>query len=289
MTLITQDPIGLIRDSLATLPRALKQVGLLVSEDAEWVLRANVEDIAQRAGVSPPTIIRFCRHIGYAGLRDFKLILAQRLAVGVPHFQHNTASKNAQGEPHTLLQTIATDTAQLLNEWASHYSPEPLERAINALAGAHKIDCYGIGNTSVFLANDAQARFFRLGINSHAYFDPHMQLYSAATLSKNDVLLAISHVGRQQSLLEAVDVAKKGGATIIAITQNNTPLAQLADVVLPIVIPEDPSVRLGMESYTAQLLLLETLVVGISMQLGQATINQPERFRLMLEERKSTK
>ena len=36
-------------------------------------LRANVDALARRAKVSPPTIVRFCRALGFAGLREFKL------------------------------------------------------------------------------------------------------------------------------------------------------------------------------------------------------------------------
>lgn len=276
------DPLGQIQDQMETLPRALRQVGRVVIDDAQWLLRANVEEIAQRAKVSPPTIIRFCRYLGYDGLRDFKLVLAQRLALGAPHLSHEVGSKS---DGHSLLQKLVADTAQRLAEWVSQFDASPLERAIDALSMAQRIDCYGVGNTSMFLANDAQARLFRYGKHSHAYFDPHMQLYSAATLRPADVVLAISHVGRQASLLEAVDMAKKGGAVIVGITQLGTPLAQHADIVLPIVGPQDVSVRMGLESNTAQLLLLETLVVGVGQKLGLPTMVQPERFRELIEKR----
>ena len=92
----------------------------------------------------------------------------------------------------------------------------------------------------MFMASDAQARFSRLGLSSNFYFDAHLQLVSAATMTKSDVVLAISHVGRMPFLLEAVEVAKEQGAMVVAITQPDTPLAEMADVVLPVVVPADP-------------------------------------------------
>jgi len=89
----------------------------------------------------------------------------------------------------------------------------------------------------MYMASDAQARFSRLGLTSNFYFDAYFQLASAATLQRNDVVLAISHVGRMPYLLEAIDVAREQSATIVAITQPHTPLARSADFVLPIVVP----------------------------------------------------
>jgi RpiR family carbohydrate utilization transcriptional regulator len=284
MTPTTDDPLALIRHRIDVMPRALRQVATLIIEDAEWVLRANVDEIGERAAVSPPTIIRFCREMGYSGLRDFKLILAQRLAVGIPHMDHGS---QPWSNGYELLQTVYTDMCRLVGTWTKSCDPNSIDKAIDALANANRIDCYGIGNTSMFLANDAQSRLFRLGKNSHAYFDPHMQMYSAATLSTGDVLLAISHVGIQSTLLEAVSVAKKGGATVIGITQRGTPLATQSDIVLSIVMPEDTSIRMGVESNTSQLLLLESLIVGVSSKSSAKKISDLERFQTVLTSRKN--
>src|SRR6266567_291887 len=140
---------------------------------------------------------------------------------------------------------------------------------------------FAVGNTSMFMASDAQARFSRLGLVSNFYFDAHLQLISAATMNKHDVALAISHVGRMPFLLETVDVAKEQGAMIIAITQPDTPLAARADIVLP----ADPSMRVGTEAYLAQMAYLEILMVGTGLRRGPPALRQLKRVRQVLQER----
>jgi D-arabinose 5-phosphate isomerase GutQ len=152
-------------------------------------------------------------------------------------------------------------------------------------AKAQRVDCYAVGNTSMFMASDAQARFSRLGLHSNFYYDAHLQLISAATMSRHDVVLAISHVGRMPFLLESVGVAKEREATIIAMTQPLTPLAKLADIVLPIVVPADPSMRVGTEAYLAQLAYLEILMVGTGLRRGPPALTQLKRIRDVLRER----
>jgi RpiR family carbohydrate utilization transcriptional regulator len=282
LRLVVGDVLGAMRDRAGTLPQAQQQVAAAMLEDPEFALRANVDALARRAKVSPPTIIRFCRALGFAGLREFKLRLAQTLAVGTSTLHRAVApGDNMRTVTHKVLQGAASALVNL----EQHVTPEAVERAVSCIAGARRIDCYGVGNTSMFMASDAQARFSRLGLTSNSYFDAHLQLISAASMNKSDVVLAISHVGRMPTLLEAVEVAREQGATIIAITQLNTPLAERADVVLPIVVPADPSMRVGTEAYLAQMVYLEILMVGAGMRRGPSAVRQLQRVRQVLRER----
>ncbi len=47
----------------------------------------------------------------------------------------------------------------------------------------------------------------------------------AATLEKKDVVLAISTTGKPKEVMDAVAIAKEYGATVIAVTKPNSPLA----------------------------------------------------------------
>jgi RpiR family transcriptional regulator, carbohydrate utilization regulator len=147
------------------------------------------------------------------------------------------------------------------------------------------VECYSVGTVSTFLASDAQSRFARLGLNSNAYFDAHMQLISAAALSPRDVVLAVSHVGRMPTLLEAVALAREQGATVIGITRPDTPLAQRCTIPLGMVVPEDTTVRVGTEAYLAGQVLIEVLMVGVGLRLGPAAIERLKRVRAVLRER----
>ena len=272
----------MVRERAATLSPAQRRVAAAVLDDPQFALRANVDTLARQAKVSPPSIIRFCRALGFAGLREFKLNLAQTLAIGTSTLHRALApGDNMQAITHKVLQGAASALANL----EQHIAPAVIERAVVQIAKARRVDCYAVGNTSMFMASDAQARFSRLGLNSNFYFDAYLQLVSAATMNRNDVVLAISHVGRMPFLLESVGVAKGQGATIIAMTQPNTPLAELADIVLPIVVPEDPLMRVGTEAYLAQLAYLEILMVGTGLRRGPPALSQLKRVRQVLQER----
>ena len=63
----------------------------------------------------------------------------------------------------------------------------------------------------------------------------------AATLGKRDVVLAISTTGKPREIVDAATIAKEYGATIVAITKPNSPLAMAADIPLGLYVPETPN------------------------------------------------
>ncbi|MEO7499670.1 MAG: MurR/RpiR family transcriptional regulator [Casimicrobiaceae bacterium] len=278
----TADPLARIREELHSYSAAHRQVGQVFLDAPEWSIRANIEEIARLAEVSAPTVIRFCRALGFDGFSDFKLGLAQSLAVGTP-FLHRAIGPG-DGVP-SILHKVLYGAAALLTDLEKQLDAAMFEAAIDKIASASRVECYGAGVTSGFLANNAQARFSRLGLASNAYFDAHLQLISAAALNERDVVLAISHVGRMPTLLEAVEVAREQGATVIAMTQPRTPLAERCTIPILIEVPEDAAVRVGTESYLACLVLIEALMVGVGQRLGPAAIDRLKRVHKVLFER----
>ena len=71
-----------VKTALPRLPPAEQRVGQLVLDDPAGFARLPVSAIAHQAGVSTPTVVRFCRSLGYDGLTDFKEKLAAQLAAG---------------------------------------------------------------------------------------------------------------------------------------------------------------------------------------------------------------
>lgn len=278
----TTDPLIRIRADLDSYSAAHRQVGKVFLDAPDWLIRANIEAIARLAEVSARTVIRFCRALGFDGFSDFKLRLAQSLAVGTP-FLHRTIS--GSDSVASILHKILFGAAAVLTGLEKQLDASAIEAAIGKIASARRVECYGVGATSTFLANNAQARFSRLGLASNAYFDAHLQLISAAALSSQDVVLAISHVGGMPTLLEAVEVAREQGAAVIGITQPNTPLAQRCTIPIAIEVPDDAAVRVATEAYLASQVLIEVHMVGVGLRLGPAAIDRLKRVHDVLFER----
>jgi RpiR family carbohydrate utilization transcriptional regulator len=73
-----------IRTHINSLSKSEKKVAATILANPQLALAENLTALAKNAEVSEPTVIRFCRAIGYEGWHDFKLKLAQSLALALP-------------------------------------------------------------------------------------------------------------------------------------------------------------------------------------------------------------
>ncbi len=274
------DILRAITGRLDTMSAGQRRIAAMILEDPRWAMQSNVEDLAVRARVSAPTIVRFARLVGCDGLRDLKLKLAAALAVGAPYLHRSISVDNSAAD---VARSVVGSVTSVLTEWQRQLVPAAIESAADAMHRASRVDCFGTGATSNFLAQDMQARLFRLGITTNAFSDAHLQLVAAATQTKADVLFAISFVGRMPTLLEAAAVAKAHGATLIALTRTHTPLAAMADIVLGIDVPRDATMRVGTDAYVVQLLMIEILMVIIGLKRGASTITRLSEIHQILQ------
>jgi len=279
---MTSKVLAKIAEAIASAPTSRRSVLALIQQDPQRVLDESFEQLAQRAGSSLPTVMRTCRDLGYPGLREFKLALAQEMAVSGSPLHRRVRLHDAAA---AVISKVIKGATTAVSGVQAQLSVAAVEAAADAIVRASRVDCYSVGVTSSFMASDMQARLFRLGLVSNAYLDIHLQLVSAATIGKQGVVFAISHVGGMPSLLEAVDVARSQGATVIALTQQGTALAERADIVLGIHVPEDPVMHVGTEAYLVHLTVIEIVTVLVAQCLGDLAVKRLGGVRDVLSTR----
>ncbi|MFX1734920.1 SIS domain-containing protein [Paraburkholderia sp. A1RI_3L] len=252
-----------MRDQLRPSERKLADY---VLESPREVLDLSMTEVADRAGVSQPTIARFCRALGFSGFREFKIRLAQGVAAGVPAVYRDVRpDEPVPGVAAKVLDRTIGALIQVRNTLSS----DAVAAAIALLAAARRIEFYGAGGSGI-AAQDMQHKFFRLGMPSVAYSDPHTFLMSAALLSDGDVVVTISNTGRTRDIVDAAKAALAGGAKVIAITHGNSPLARIATVGLHANVDEDTDIFSPMTSRTSHLAIGDILAVGVALQRGPA-------------------
>lgn len=271
-----------IRASIPALPPAEQRVARLLLADPRGFATQPVAELAGRAQVSKPTVVRFCRSVGYDGLADFKLKLAGSVNEGVP-FVHRAVDEDDK-TADIVVKVVDNAVAALLRYRNAAAAPA-MERAIDALVAAgragRRIEFYGVGNSGI-VAQDAQHKFFRLGVHAQAVSDGHVQVMSATMLQPGDVAVVISNSGRSRDLLDVADITRRKGATLVAVTASGSPLALLARhagaVLLAADHPEDADRYSPMVSRLLHLMIVDILTTGVALKLGSA------RLRPMLAE-----
>ena len=269
-----------IRASIPALPPAEQRVAKLLLTDPRSFATLPVVELAERAHVSKPTVVRFCRSIGYDGLADFKRKLAGSVNEGVPFVHRAVDDDDKAGD--IVVKVIDNAVAAMLR-YRNAAASQSVERAIAALAETgrnstqgRRIEFYGVGNSGI-VAQDAQHKFFRLGVTAAAVSDGHMQVMSATMLKAGDCAVIISNSGRSRDLLDVAEIARKRGATVIIITASGSPLAQEArhgseHILLAADHPEDADRYSPMVSRLLHLLIIDILTTGVALRLGSAQL-----------------
>lgn len=269
-----------LRERQGELPEAQARVVACVLDDPRAAVAATVEQLAHQAGVSMPTIVRTCRSFGFESVREFMLALAQDLALSGSYLHRSVRPDDSAQDVASKIIHAAVSSLTALGRGLD---VAVIDQVADRLAQAQRIDCYSVGAASTFMASELQSRLFRLGRTANAIFDAHQQLVSASTLGPGGVAFVISHVGRMPYTLEAARFARSQGATVVALTQPETPLAQIADCVLAVSVPQDAVMRVGTEAYLAHLVVIEILMVRLAQRLGPVATRGLQQFRELLE------
>ena len=272
-----------IRAAIPALPPAEQRVARLLMADPRSFATLPVTELAERSRVSKPTVVRFCRSIGYDGLADFKRKLAGSVNEGVPFVHRAVDDDDKAGD--IVVKVIDNAVAAMLR-YRNAAAVQNVERAIEALTQTARkggrIEFHGVGNSGI-VAQDAQHKFFRLGVSAAALSDGHVQVMSATMLGAGDCLVVISNSGRSRDLLDVVEIARRKGATLIVLTSSGSPLAHEAqggaqNILLAVDHPEDADRYSPMVSRLLHLLVIDILSTGVALRLGSA------RLRPMLQE-----
>ena len=257
-----------IEASLPSLAPAEQRVARLMLSDPRAFANLPISELAARSQVSKPTVVRFCRSVGYNGLSDFKLKLAGSVSEGVPFIHRSVDTDDKTGD---VVVKVIDNTVAAFLKYRNDASVNAIERAAQMLVAAcnanRRIEFYGVGNSGI-VAQDAQHKFFRLGVNAIAYSDGHMQVMAASILAPGDVVLLISNSGRTRDLMDACDIARRNGAGTIVISASGSPLASAGQIHLGADHPEGFERYSPMVSRLLHLLIIDILATCVALRLG---------------------
>ncbi len=270
------DIVARLREIADTGHRSDQRVAAAILSDADFATHASIERLAEKAGVSEPTITRFCRMLGFEGTREFKVKLAQSLAVA-GRFIIAAPSQEAMG--NDVPSIIAHSAAAAIDTVTKQIDRRDLDRAAATVVGAKMVRAYGSGGASSMAATELENRLFRLGVLASSHIDGEMQQMTAATSNKDTVIVAYSLSGEIKPLIEAVTIAGRYGAKTIAFTAPRSSLALAAQLVLPFHIDEGIDVYRPSPARYALLALTDMLAMTVAQKIGAPAVERMRRIK----------
>lgn len=252
-------PLQVSQQIEATMPAmsdVMRKIARMLLADPTAPLRMSITELAGRAGTSPATVTRFCRMIGYDGYVQFRVAVATDVGRAPTRVEIGTAF-HPTDVPRDVLRTLLSGHVSSLQATAAVVDLEAAARVAHAIAHCRQVDLYGAGGSAV-VAAEMEHRFFRIGVNTHAWSDVHTGLASASMLGPSDVALGISNSGETIETIEMLARARSSGALAVAITnRRNTPLEAVADECLLASVPNQYRHPADLSTKHAQLLVLD--------------------------------
>ena len=257
-----------------------QKVADYVKANLEQISTMTIAELAQASEVSTPTVIRFCRSLGCDGFREFKLRLAQNLAVSLQYLQVK-ADQEFSAED-TALDRILPSVFTTLNLMRQQLNPQQMADAERIIMDSRQIVVVGVGGGSSMIANEAVNRFFRLGIPTVAVSDSYLLQMRVATLKQGDTLLLISVSGEVDALVAAARVASGYGASTIGITRPGSRLGGIVHSLIGVDLPEDTSIYKPTATRYAFLAIIDALAMSVAYTRHDVTTELLRRARASL-------
>tara|TARA_B100001094_G_scaffold333135_1_gene408924 strand:+ start:3945 stop:4796 length:852 start_codon:yes stop_codon:yes gene_type:complete len=269
-----------IQQNLTSFSKSERKVAETILASPKDVIHSSIASLAQTAGVSEPTVNRFCRRLATKGYPDFKLHLAQSLANGTPYISRHVEEHDS---PESYTNKIFESSIVALEIARQSLDIQSINRAVDLLTQAKTISFFGLG-ASIAVAHDAKNKFFRFNVPVLCFDDVLMQKMNCINANENDIVVLISHTGRTKALLEITELAQRNGTGVIAITAPGSPLAKAATLAVCIDVPEDTDIYMPMASRIAQLTIIDVLATGFTLRRGVHFKENLKRAKDVLKE-----
>lgn len=229
----------------------------------------NAKELGEYTNTSAASIIRFCKQLGYKGLKEFQIDLAKSIVVEKKTAAPIDMIVKKNDEVDEIMTKLRVSLTQNLEDLSKTIDVKELKRAVILIRNSKSVYLEGIGASS-FSAKDLFYKLIRSGKTVFYNDDVHIALERSYYSTKQDVMVCFSYSGLTKEILLAVKQAKMNGTPIIAVTRKSTsPLSKLADVKL--LLPKNEMLlRIGAinstfaEMFISDLLYLCTITNDLS-------------------------
>ena len=254
--------LGRIREACPSMTPKERHAAEYVLAHSTEVAAMSIEELAAASKSSTASILRMCRKAGLDGYRDFLRLLSSDVAIQQSgEFSFGEIQRGASLDE--IVGNVIHNSIYALENTKAIIDQQELQRAVQLLCSARRIDFYGVG-VSGYVAQDAYSKFLRIGTISMSSNNPHTQVLSAMSLTPEDAAVLISYSGETVDMLMLQEAIHARGTPIISLTRRGkNSLASKADIRLYATASE-PLVRSGpMTSRLSQLAVLDILYLAV--------------------------
>jgi DNA-binding MurR/RpiR family transcriptional regulator len=248
--------VAKIKSLYPSLPNAERKVAEHILKSPGEVLFLSVYDMAEAVDVSVASVSRFVRTIGFRNFKEFKVELAQDTTSLAPEIYGAISTKDTERD---IVTKVFRGNIQSLEDTLNILNMDGFIAVARKLSLAKRIVFFGIGG-SANVARDAALRFSLIDLQAEIYTDPLYILIAAKRLHSGDAAVGISHSGRSKITVNALQIAREGGAMTVGISNYmKSPLSSSSDHFICTSFYESRVKVAALSSRLAQLCVIDAL------------------------------
>ncbi|MDH2293490.1 MurR/RpiR family transcriptional regulator [Cobetia sp. 1AS1] len=256
-----------IGEQYPELSKRLQQSARFLLDHPQEVAFGTVAALADKAGVTPSTMIRFANALGFSGFSEMQKLFRSRLVEAEPDYNERIrVAREVTGTSpsvNELLMNFAEANLQALAQLPHRVPTQDIERALDLMQAAEAIHLLGARRSFVVssylaysLRHVAKRAFLMDGMGA-------MYREQAEAVSERDCLLVTSFAPYAEEVQNAVRSVRERGVPIILITDSSlSPLTRQADVAL---VVNEAEVQ-GFRGLTSTLCLAQVLAIGLGVR-----------------------
>lgn len=270
--------VGLLARLRGTRPElgtALGRIADFVLAEPAAAARLTITELAEQTGTSPGTVTRFCRACGLRGFAELRVAIAEEVGrSGAHRWDTDIGPEIAPDAPaDQVLKVLLATNANAMMRTAEVLDLSAVDEVVSRLAVARQCHFFGVGTSGV-TADELRHRLRRIGVPCWSSADVHSGLTLAALVDERDLFIGVSTSGRVAETIEVLEAAGDKGAITVAITADpDSPLAQVADLVLSTARHLHNERADALADRHAQFLVVDLLYARLAQVLHDRTIN----------------
>lgn len=240
-----------------------KEIANYILNNMEEILTLTSAEMGNNIGVSQSSVIKFIKKIGFNKFGEFKIQLTKELE----NIKQNKDKIHSEIYLDDSLEDISfkvfNETIKAMEDTLKIIDHKYFEKIIDIIKTSKKILLVGSGMSSI-VAKDLEIKLIKIRIDALHYESSHMQLMKLATMDKEDLIIAISHRGETEDVIDVIKKANKKGIKVLSITsiEKNT-VANLSDFNLKVISEETNFRSSAISSRMAQLILNDIIFLRL--------------------------
>lgn len=233
-----------------------------------------ISQISKESNIGEATITRFSKKMGFNGLQDFKVTLAQEIS-SLSKNKNIINSNIENNEPVVdTAKKLLISNINTLESTVDIINGQDIHKSSQLIINAKRIYFVGIGYSGI-IAQDSNYKFMRIGLNCVSFDSSHTMIMMASIMEKGDLLIAISHSGETDEIIKTVKLAKENEVDVISITKKKeSSLKDISDIHLEYISEETLLETGSISSKLAQIFLIDLIYTQVVKEISSEAIDR---------------